>query len=123
MSNETATTPPESITAQEIFDIVYSGLKARGFTRAVDGGGQCQYLAPNGNRCAAGLVFEKFDYVPAENVSVSWLEIDPKFPQALKGRVPLIRRLQLAHDRNPTPYGMRNAILATGRCEGLKVPE
>ncbi len=99
------------LTAQEIFDKAVSGIRAQGGFGYSCGG--CAYLAPNGNRCAIGMLV-------SEEVAAKWVKacfgsfdlsgeamhqdlmnkgIDPKT------HFKLLQDLQDAHDNAATNTG------------------
>jgi hypothetical protein len=100
----------EPLTKQQAYDIALTGIRARGYTRAVNGGGACEYLhiAEDGTEtaCAVGLMFRR-EVAAGLHGGVSDL-LDERFSRDIVlQRLPfaaeqdgedLLRSLQVAHD-------------------------
>lgn len=85
------------MTAQEIFDTVARHLIAQG-KQAVDESGYCKYRAPDGRRCAAGVLITDEEYVPNME-GVMFGDSQVAWPPRLLVHEKLVRDLQSAHDQ------------------------
>lgn len=58
-----------SLSRQDVFNTVYTHLLTQG-ARSIDGFGECLYRAPDGRRCAAGvLIADRFYHPSMEGIS------------------------------------------------------
>jgi hypothetical protein len=92
--------------AQEIFNVVSAHLLTQG-VRAVRGGDDpdqarmCMYRAPNGAKCAAGVLIPDSAYSPSmegKNSSALIEDFRGVLPEFMDENSGLIRRLQSVHD-------------------------
>lgn len=90
-------------TAQETFDTVVNHLRQQG-KRAYDG--ICMYRAPDGSKCAVGILIKDEEYFPGMELlgTVSYLlndvMITPDLRKRLGEHLSLLIALQIIHD-NP----------------------
>jgi hypothetical protein len=93
------------LTMQEAFDVAYHKVIEQGRPAIIDG--NCQYSAPNGDRCAAGHVFhaafgdgmEDFTIEGVDAGSAFFRMIDSQGPDA-KGMSDLLDDIQNIHDQS-----------------------
>lgn len=113
---------------QEIFDIVWNGLKSQKFERSMAvpsfslGPMTCAYRGENGRKCAAGwLISDKehsdpYNFEPIHN--------HPWFKENFnEAQLNFIRSLQLSHDENETQTGMMNSLCNVAMAYHLRIPE
>jgi hypothetical protein len=90
----------KQLTAQQVYDKVVKHLRKQGH-KALNEKGLCMYLAPNGDKCAAGCLLLKREYLPElEQKSFAWILANgaPSIAKRLKIHYDLIRDLQGTHD-------------------------
>lgn len=87
----------QEMTAQQIFDVVLNGLRLQGKAAMFDD--TCMYRAPDGCKCAFGLLIKDEEYNPAME-SCSAPLVLAHFPQMfhLLPHSKLLDALQYAHD-------------------------
>lgn len=106
-------------TEQEVFNIIWTRLKAQGFGQSMGDEG-CQYRGDNGRCCAAGAVIPDEAYNP-EWEGVCWGDLvgSGHVPVAHLG---LLCDAQEAHDVGVTPEMMERLLRKVADRHGLKVP-
>jgi hypothetical protein len=123
------------MTAQQVFDTVYTTLKARGFTQARRGAWDCAYRSEVGP-CAAGIFIpdEEYDrtfegtavptsglvashYTPAQSRLVNILASVVGEDNLL-----LLREMQGAHDLSADSEHMEQRLRTVARAYRLTVP-
>lgn len=113
-------------TRQEIFDIAWNGLKAQGFARsAVENEYGCLYRGPNGLRCAIGHCISDEEY--REVFEGTGISTDNGYSLRKAARIStddlgFAGDLQAAHDENPAPDAMKEALLDLALRYSLTVP-
>lgn len=86
------------MTNQEIFDTVAQHLLTQN-SRAIDTGGLCSYRAPDGKKCAVGILIPDNSYKPHfEGFSVSALISHNLLPDFSTEQSTLLFSLQRIHD-------------------------
>lgn len=111
------------LTKQEMFDRAVSGLRAQEWRRAMSGSGiDCEYLAPNGDRCAWGHVDHSSagNYGDVEDLNRDGIGLASELAQ---DELDFAMELQMAHDRGYEPCLMRQRLLDVALDHGLTVPE
>jgi hypothetical protein len=123
------------LTRQEIFNVVWTGLKAQGFQQSLnDGGSECAYRAPDGCKCAFGhLIPDELYDNKIEGSAVGifvqryYKNIIPKLcdwfmetfdPEDLD----FIRELQKIHDYVASPEQMEKELRRYARENRLDIP-
>lgn len=117
------------MTDQEIFDKVYAHFRANGFKVSWDGASKCMYRAPDGNRCAVGvLITDENYYLDLEGSGA----MEKCVVEALLGsgierrQLSFVRRLQLAHDnlafKVGDTLGLKEALIEVAICYNLRLP-
>lgn len=95
------------MTPQEIFDTVAIGLRKQGQPAVSERGG-CLYQADNGNRCAAGLLFNEVELGAALScgggIDSVLCDTDTPFRGFIYKNEELIADLQRAHDAHASTY-------------------
>ncbi len=110
-------------TAQEIFDIVTTGLLTQGkASESKDGG--CAYRGEDGCKCAIGFLISDEQYRGCyEGLAVGALLTNHLLPTELDQEFmhhnPLIYRLQRLHDTKPADYWY-DGLSAIAQSFGLK---
>lgn len=92
------------LTKQMAFNLAYIGVVNQGAPSFSDG--SCRYLAPNGDRCAAGFIFAqmpgfnsaKHEGKDASTVLSSLIGYDADDPEELAGMAEFLDMIQAAHD-------------------------
>lgn len=87
----------QEMTAQQVFDSVLNGLRLQG--KAAVFNGNCMYRAPDGCKCAFGILIKDDEYDPEmENCSAPL--VLARFPKLfhLQQHSQLLDALQYAHD-------------------------
>ncbi len=115
-----------AMTAQEMFDKVWIGLKGQGFAASVDANNNCMYRSPKGLRCAAGHVLpdemytSNLEWKPcnegtARDVFVSVVGAE---------NIGILRECQFAHDTTGTSGGatIKERIENIARLHHLTIP-
>lgn len=111
------------MTKQEIFDKVWTGLKAQGFQQSVSDDGLCKYRGLNGLKCAAGHLIPDDVYSPkmegATADDLPWFRAEFN-----KEDLEFIFKLQLVHDE---PDGdddhMKRELTRFAKLNGLTINE
>jgi hypothetical protein len=97
------------MTTQEIFDTVATHLFTQG-ERALSADGACMYRAPDGRKCAAGVLIDDNEYNPAmEGTTFGGgrhgdQRLSHLWPMRLVQHINLITTLQTVHDANDNDY-------------------
>lgn len=130
----------EPLTRQQVFDKVWTGLKAQGFVRAHDSLRDiCQYRGPEGRKCAAGQLFTdeqmsamvreaqqrgftKSDVNGAGVYSLEAYYAPVTFPAELRQQIGFIARCQREHDGHADPVAMEAAFRGIATQYGLTIP-
>lgn len=96
-----------TMSAQQVFDTVVNHLRTQGRRALDDADGTCMYRAPNGDKCAAGILIPDELYHPSmEGASLSKLINggDEVIVQLFGQNLPLVEALQTVHDSNNFLY-------------------
>lgn len=113
---------------QAAFTAAYLGLAAKGFERSYDAKHGCLYRGPRGLKCAVGHL------IPDEHYDPTWeLGCDPTITnrpaiQTLLDTIypgvsiPMLSRLQEAHDSFRTPEKMQAALADVATYFELELP-
>jgi hypothetical protein len=90
------------MTLQEIFDIVWTGLKAQAFKQSQGRMGLCYYRGEGGKKCAMGhLISDEEYYSSMEEISFSKLEnLSPRLEELRNAYQAELTSLQWIHDMN-----------------------
>lgn len=112
------------MTRQEMFDVVYKGLKAQGFQRSYDKEAEaCRYRGPNNMKCAVGHLLTDEQYkVDMEGYGVDVFS-EYKLPRWMQNEKAFLGDLQQAHDCAPRPDLMESYLVAIAKKYRLTVPE
>lgn len=120
-------------TEQEIFDIVWNGLKSQGFKRSVkltmnsklEDQYTCMYRGKDGMKCAAGWLIPDEKYSTTfEFVTVTARNLAPVLKELeLYDQLPFIRTLQSIHDCNEVPSEMERMLRDAAKNRNLTIPE
>jgi hypothetical protein len=108
---------------QEIFNKVWTGLKAQKFERSTFRADQliCAYRGEEGRKCAAGHLIPDEEYRALwEGRRVRALDFFARFSFE---ELDLIDALQRAHDQGFVPATMRARLKEVARTFNLKIPE
>lgn len=109
------------MTNQEIFDIVYKGLRSQKFERSMLSDGEtCAYRGCNG-KCAAGWIIpdELYKEEYEGNIIYNVIELS----NFLGNKVNFINRLQEIHDESEEPHIMKNKLKEFAEQYDLRIPE
>lgn len=111
-------------TQQEIFDIVWNGLKSQGFKQSVKHN-TCMYRGDDGRKCAAGWLIPDEKYSPKfEYAPITTTRLTPVLKELeLYDQLPFIRRLQAIHDCNEIPSDMEQVLRDAAKNHNLTIPE
>lgn len=117
------------MTIQEMFDVAYTTLRDRGFTRAgaylndyADAPFTCQYRSPIGP-CAIGALIGDDDYDPEwdENAEPSY-DVCGLLGVENYRVLGFADKLQYAHDSGKTPQRMKENLERVAEDYGLSIP-
>ena len=118
--------PIADLTRQEIFNIVYSGLKSQDFQRSHLKEDGCLYNGPNNTHCAMGWLLHhlSIDTGNIEGKCVSktlWSMLDLDYPG--KELNTFLSTLQSAHDDSDNPKDMESRLGRLAAKYGVEVPK
>jgi hypothetical protein len=123
---------------QEIFNIVYQGLKSQDFRQSVgtDINRTCLYRGPNNTKCAFGHLIpdDVYDKRLEERSIQSLIDTKQDFKEQLSGffewlsqfsedHLFLLRILQYAHDCYVDPSSMQKRLKEIAERYNLTIPE
>ncbi len=98
------------MTKQQIFDTVVNHFKAQKVQAVYED--TCVYRAPDGKRCAAGILIpDKYYRETMEGHSFGRMGVTGQLPKSLTRNTPLIEQLQTVHDRSDEDLLTRNNYL------------
>lgn len=131
------------MTKQEVFDIVYNGLKKQGFEKSeagYQGLTSCAYRGDNGRKCAAGMLFTDDDFNKAVDLCIAESRMDAETARNnvncttsaaviidrvrpdLREHLNLISALQKIHDRSVDSSDMQNTLVDFAKSLKLNIP-
>lgn len=115
---------PRPVTNQEIFNRAYEGLASQGFTQALvaPNTANCVYVADDGRRCAWGWVDIDLDRDSEGPVSSLRNNFQGVAAHLEQGQVGFAMALQEAHDSNPNPNYMEEALRKLADLWHLTIP-
>lgn len=110
-------------TPQEIFDLVWNGLKAQGFKQSLGVGQNCAYRGVDGMKCAIGHCIDDGDY--CETLEGKSAEDHPVLKAARinpETDIYFADALQRAHDESVHPETMKYRLRGLANDFNLTVP-
>lgn len=103
------------MTLQEMFNIVWNGLKGQNWQQCTDARGNCVYRGPNGMKCAAGHVFTDGDIAEAEKKAFELGNTKGLISAGVYTVASLCGRTDLPLDALGTMQGMHDLYLSPGQ--------
>jgi hypothetical protein len=114
------------MTAQEIFDRVWTHFVVEGNPRSINDCG-CAYRGHGGAKCAVGVLIPDEEYAPSfEGLSVESFFINPDCPPsiaAMKEHVGLLGALQGAHDSAGSPAALSVRLRGVAARYSIALPK
>lgn len=111
---------------QEIFNIVWNGLKSQGFEQSMMNhylwGETCAYRGDNGCKCAAGWLIpdEEYDFRREGSGIADYPWFKDNFDH---NELHIIGELQIIHDRCDVPKVLEKQLIDFAKQNDLTIPE
>lgn len=111
----------DDVTAQELFDAVWTRFVVNGAPRSMNAGG-CAYRGDDGAKCAVGILVTDNECAEWEGWGATSPVIRHSMPSRLHPHMSLLSDMQDAHDLADSTSGIESRLRSAAARHGLTVP-